>query len=47
MDTKLKLLLILYIVIIFSLVSFTYYLLKYKRSNKLKKRITNYTKEKK
>lgn len=47
MDTKLKLLLILFIVIIFVLVSITYYLLIFKRSIKLKKRLTNYKKEKK
>ncbi|MDD2208301.1 MAG: hypothetical protein PHG03_05640 [Bacilli bacterium] len=47
MDTKLKLLLILSIVMIFVLVIFTYYLLIFKRSNKLKKRLTSYKKEKK
>ena len=47
MDSKLKFILILFIILVLSIISLIYYLLIYKSSNKLKKRITKFTKEKK
>lgn len=43
MNPKLLFLLILYLVVVITLVSVTYYLLKNKRSENIKKRISNFT----
>ncbi len=43
MDSKLWFLLILYLIVVIILVFSTYYLLKGRRSGKLKRRISNFT----